>query len=89
MNGAQLGYISVIVTIFAGLAGVYYLARQSAREQERQRQAVIDGAVKAAKDPLITELKENRLLLRDKDLTIRERERRIEQLEDELRRGRT
>ena len=88
MTGAQLGYLGVIVAIVVGLAGVYYAAKQASIAQRAAQQTLIDKAAADAKAPLVDEMRELRLQLRDRDLTIRERDRRIDQLEDELRRGR-
>lgn len=129
---ATLGTVLVIVSIVAGVVGVYTAARSSVQESRRQREAFtkdqVDKAVKplnkeladstAAHEREVTELRgsyedriaelrgnhrEQLISVRDqcasqlaeanrvidrRDAAIRDQANRIDQLEDELRRGR-
>lgn len=70
--------LTIIGLVFTAL-GVVYMGRQSARESQRMRQQQVNDAVATALAPVTAELMQARQDIRDKD-------RRIEQLEDELRR---
>lgn len=81
--------LEVALGIVGGLVGiltVYFLARQNAREQTELLQKRVDEAVRSATESLRAQLTTaNQVILR-RDRTIEARERRIEELEDELRR---
>jgi ABC-type cobalt transport system substrate-binding protein len=81
VNGQALNTVYVVVGIFAALAGVFFLARQSAQAGADRQAKAIQTAVEAAIGPLQRALDEaNRIIDRKSS--------RIDQLEDELRRGR-
>jgi hypothetical protein len=82
MNTATLQSLGVIVAIFTGLIGVFYLQRSSVRENARVQQAKITEAVAAGVKPVQDALDAANRAIERKDA-------RIDQLEDELRRGRT
>lgn len=81
MNGSQLATLGVIVSIFVGLVGVYYLQRSSAREQARAQQEREERAVAAAVRPVQQQLDAAQRVIERQST-------RIDSLEDELRRGR-
>lgn len=80
--------LGTIFGIVAAIVSISYLQRSSAREAQRMREAAVQRAVEDAKTPLLAQIT---ALQRDadrKDGTITELNRRVDQLEDELRRGR-
>jgi hypothetical protein len=84
----NLATISIIVAIFTGLAGVYYLGRSAAREAARAKEEEKREAIAAAVKPVQDALDAANRLINRRDITLAARDARIDQLEDELRRGR-
>lgn len=56
VTATQLTTLGVVVAIFTGIIGVYFLARQASREAASSRQKEIDRAVNAATEPIKAEL---------------------------------
>lgn len=86
MNPAVSTLIAVLGVIIAAIP-IYYLARSNAREAKRMREADTQRAVSAATGPLKQDLIEARQREIELRTTLRERDRRIDELEDELRRA--
>jgi uncharacterized protein HemX len=81
MNASTWQTIGVIAAIVLGIGGIYFSARSSSRESARMIAAEKDRAVADAKAPLLEQI-------RDLTKDLRDARGRIDQLEDELRRGR-
>jgi cell division protein FtsB len=71
--------IIAIIAVVISAVPLYYLARSNARETARQRAEATGKAVAAVAAPLQAEIAELKQ-------TVRDRDRRIERLEDQLRR---
>lgn len=81
MNAA-LTTVASLLGVLIAIVGAYFAARSNARENRRLRNQEIADAVRAAVDPL-------NAAIAFRDQTILQRDRRIEQLEDQLRGGGT
>lgn len=79
MTGSQWQTVGVIAAIIFSAITAYYLARAQTREAQRLNTEARDKAVKDATDPLNERIREQAKTIRDRDA-------RIEALEDELRR---
>lgn len=88
MTSADWQTIGVIFAIFTGLIGVFYLARASARESTRVTQEARQQYADAAVKPVQALLDTANAIIARRDRTIELRDERINQLEDESRRGR-
>lgn len=77
--------IAIIAVVIAAIP-IYFLARTNAREAQRQRNEATGKAISEATMPLNTEISELRLRIRDLSAQLMDRQRRVETLEDELRR---
>lgn len=81
MTASAWQTVGIIVGIVLGIGGIYYSQRSASRESARMIAADKDRAVAEAKAPLIEQV-------RDLTRELRDARARIDQLEDELRRGR-
>jgi cell division protein FtsX len=88
VNSQTLTTVSILVGIFAALAGVWFYAKSSAREASKQTQDAIDKAVDTASQPLRDQIATLNQVVARRDRVIELRDSRIDSLEDELRRGR-
>jgi TolA-binding protein len=87
MNTA-LSTALAVLGVVAAIWAAFVAAKSNARETRRARNEEIVNAVRMALDPKEAELARKEIVITDLRQTIRDRDRRIEQLEDDLRGGR-
>lgn len=78
----------VIFGIVVGAITIYYLQRSSSREQQRIRDARDTKIADDTAKPLLTQLADKERVIERRDAEITRLNTRVDQLEDELRRGR-
>lgn len=80
--------IGVIFGIVVGVVTIYYLQRSSSREQQRLREARDDKIADDTARPLLAQIAEKDRVIERRDAEVTRLNTRVDQLEDELRRGR-
>jgi hypothetical protein len=85
---AALSTALAVLGVVAAIWAAFVAAKSNARETRRARNEEITNAVRMALDPKEAELARKEVVITDLRQTIRDRDRRIEQLEDDLRGGR-
>jgi uncharacterized protein HemX len=88
MNPSTWQTIGVIAAIVLGIGGIYFSARSSSRESARMIAADKAKAVDDARAPLLIEIAQKNREIDRLNRTVDARDTRVNDLEDELRRGR-
>lgn len=85
MTSAQIATVLSVLGVVAAIWAAYVAAKSNARETRRARNEEIVNAVRMAREPLEAEVARKEVVISDLRQTVRDRDRRIEQLEDDLR----
>jgi uncharacterized protein HemX len=88
MNQQAWTTVGVIAAIVLGIVGIYYTQRSASRESARMIAADKAAAIRDAKEPLLVEIATKNREIERLNRTVESRDTRINELEDELRRGR-